>query len=87
MTNKSASVKVRITPGLKGRLERLALEDSRTVSDYVRLLLEHHVKSVGCFDELAAVEQVAPSSRFEKYQPGDIVTVRFDGNEFGKVVE
>jgi len=54
MTNKSATLqRIRITPEMKARLERLAHDDRRTVSDYVRLVLEQHVKSVECLRELA----------------------------------
>lgn len=37
---------------MKGELERLALEDERTVSDYVRLVLKQHLKSVECLQKL-----------------------------------
>ena len=35
---------LRLSPGLKAELERLAREDRRTLSEYVRLVLEDHVK-------------------------------------------
>ena len=87
MTKSATLQRIRITPELKVRLERLAQDDRRTVSDYVRLVLEQHVKSAECFGELAMTDQIAPSSKLEKYQPGDVVTVRFHGNEFTKAVE
>lgn len=53
MTRKSATLqRIRITPEMKDELERLALEDERTVSDYVRLVLKQHLKSVGCLQTL-----------------------------------
>ena len=52
--SKSVTIpRIRVEPDLKARLERLAHDDRRTVSDYVRLVLEQHVKSVECFGELA----------------------------------
>jgi len=64
MTKSATLQRIRIEPELKSRLERLAHDDRRTVSDYVRLVLEQHVRSVECFDELAS-------------EPGDKV-VRID---------
>jgi len=52
--SKPATVQTRVTLELKARLERLAHDDRRTVSDYVRLVLEQHVRSVECFEELAS---------------------------------
>ena len=60
MTKSATLQRIRITPELKVRLERLAQDDRRTVSDYVRLVLEQHVKSAECFGELAS-EDKAPS--------------------------
>ena len=72
---KSATLRIRITPELKGRLERLAVDDRRTVSDYVRLVLEQHVKSVECFDELAgdAERTLRMAGSFEDIPPGAVV--------------
>lgn len=45
-TNFEASVSTRCTEDLKRELERLADEESRTVANYVRLVLERHVEEV-----------------------------------------
>ena len=56
--SKSATLqRIRITPEMRKRLEQLALDDSRTVSDYVRLVLEQHVKPVECFEGLVNRER------------------------------
>lgn len=53
--NRSETIpKIRVTPKLKADLEGLATADGRTLSDYVRRVLEQHVQSAGCFDELAS---------------------------------
>ncbi|MGH9352953.1 MAG: ribbon-helix-helix protein, CopG family [Terriglobia bacterium] len=44
MGNKSASLTVRLEPSLKARLEKLAEEERRSVSDYVALELERAVE-------------------------------------------
>jgi mRNA-degrading endonuclease RelE of RelBE toxin-antitoxin system len=44
---RSISLRVRITPKLLRELKRLAEEDRRTVSNYVAVLLEHHVAKHG----------------------------------------
>jgi predicted DNA-binding protein len=54
--SKTAIVQTRMTPEARARLERLALDDSRTLSDYVRLVLERHLKSVECLEALASDE-------------------------------
>ncbi len=43
---------MRITPELKKALEKLATADNRTLSDYVGLALEQHVRSMECLREL-----------------------------------
>jgi predicted DNA-binding protein len=54
MSNKSATLpRIRVTPEMKARVKQLAQADNRTVSDYVRLVLERHIKSIKCFEELA----------------------------------
>ena len=45
---------VRIPGKMKSQLEQLAKADSRTLSDYVRLVLERHLQSVECLQELAS---------------------------------
>ena len=40
-----AQMNLRVTSALKGKLEKLAKEDRRTLSAYVEKLLEDHVKS------------------------------------------
>ena len=37
---------IRVTPDLLERLNNLASEDKRTVSDYVRIQLENHIELV-----------------------------------------
>jgi hypothetical protein len=40
---RTAQMNLRVRPGLKAKLEKLAKEDRRTVSAYVEKLLEDHV--------------------------------------------
>lgn len=65
---------------MKGALERLAIEDERTVSDYVRLVLKQHLKSMECFEELVDEHGLMPEQAFiadaRKNIPGSI-----DGDE------
>lgn len=44
--------RIRITPQMKIQLDFLAAADGRTVSDYVRLVLKQHLKSVECLQKL-----------------------------------
>jgi len=41
---RTTSVNIRMTDELRGELQRLADANKRTLSDYVRLLLEEHVE-------------------------------------------
>ena len=41
---RSAHMNLRVRPALKAKLEKLAMEDRRTLSAYVEKLLEDHVK-------------------------------------------
>jgi hypothetical protein len=41
-----AQINLRVRPGLKAKLEKLAKQDRRTLSAYVEKLLEDHVKGV-----------------------------------------
>jgi predicted transcriptional regulator len=41
---RATSVNVRMTDQLRGELQRLADANKRTLSDYIRLLLEEHVE-------------------------------------------
>jgi predicted DNA-binding protein len=41
---RTTSVNIRMTDELRGELQRLAEANKRTLSDYVRLLLEEHVE-------------------------------------------
>ncbi len=38
---------IRVTPDTKARLVELARKERRTVSDYVRLVLEDHLRNIG----------------------------------------
>jgi predicted transcriptional regulator len=40
---RTTSVNIRMTDDLRGELQRLADANRRTLSDYIRLLLEEHV--------------------------------------------
>lgn len=42
---RTTSVNIRMTDELRGELQRLADTNKRTLSDYVRLLLEEHVEA------------------------------------------
>lgn len=42
---KSTSVNVRMTEELRDQLQKLADANRRTLSDYIRLLLEEHVEA------------------------------------------
>ena len=42
---RTTSVNIRMTDELRGELQRLADANKRTLSDYVRLLLEEHVEA------------------------------------------
>jgi predicted DNA-binding protein len=42
---RNAQLNLRVKPALKAKLERLAKEDRRTLSAYVKKLLEDHVES------------------------------------------
>ena len=52
MNRTTAIPRIRVTPELKAKLECLAKADGRTLSDYVRRVLEQRIKSVECFGEL-----------------------------------
>jgi predicted transcriptional regulator len=41
---RTTSVNIRITDELRGELQRLADSNKRTLSDYVRLILEEHAE-------------------------------------------
>ena len=87
MTPKTATLqRIRITPEMKGKLERLALEDKRTVSDYVRLVLEQHLKSVECLQDLASDEATIKVSGLN-YTSGDVVVTNLEGKEYIKVIK
>jgi len=53
MTNKDRILHVRITNEMRDELECLASEDGRSLSDYVRRVLERHLQSMECLRELA----------------------------------
>ncbi len=40
---KSEAIFIRMTPALKEKLQKLADKDKRTLSDYVRVVLEDHI--------------------------------------------
>jgi hypothetical protein len=42
---RDAQLNLRVRPTLKGKLEKLAKQDRRTLSAYVEKLLEDHVRS------------------------------------------
>ena len=42
---RSAYMNLRVGPALKAKLEKLAKEDRRSLSAYIKKLLEDHVKS------------------------------------------
>lgn len=41
---KSEAIFIRMTPALKEKLQKLADKDKRTLSDYVRIVLEGHIE-------------------------------------------
>jgi hypothetical protein len=41
---RSAPLGLRIRPSLKAALEKLALEDKRTLASYIEIILEDHVE-------------------------------------------
>ena len=45
LKTRSERITLRITPGLREQLDRLAKEDRRKLGEYVYLLLEDHVKA------------------------------------------
>ena len=45
---------IRVEPEIKSKLECLAQQDGRTLSDYIRRVLERHLQSVECLRELAS---------------------------------
>ena len=47
---RSAQMNLRVRPTLKARLEKLAREDRRTLSAYVKKLLEDHVRTASQLD-------------------------------------
>jgi predicted DNA-binding protein len=51
---RTTSVNIRMTDELRGELQRLADANKRTLSDYVRLLLEEHVESQQDHEEATA---------------------------------
>ena len=55
---RTTSVNIRMTDELRGDLQRLADANKRTLSDYVRLLLEEHVE--------IQKEQEEPSAKRKK---------------------
>ena len=42
---RATSVNIRMTDELRGELQRLAEANKRTLSDYIRLLLEEHAEA------------------------------------------
>ena len=42
---RNAHINLRVRPTLKAKLEKLAEQDRRTLSSYVEMILEDHVKS------------------------------------------
>ena len=45
MTRRTEHVIIRVTPELKQQLEKMAGHDRRTLSDYVRIVLEDHISN------------------------------------------
>jgi predicted transcriptional regulator len=41
---RAMSVNIRMTDELRGKLQRLAEANKRTLSDYIRILLEEHIE-------------------------------------------
>jgi hypothetical protein len=56
----TADIKVWVTPELKWALQKLADDDDRELSAYLRVLLRDHVASM---QRAAAITQVKPSGR------------------------
>lgn len=50
------SVSVRMDVGLRDDLERLASDDSRPLAQYIRVILERHVREMRAPQEMAARE-------------------------------
>lgn len=66
MSRKSGKIpRIRVTPEMQGKLERLAADDSRTMSDYVRLVLKQHLKSVECLRKLVDEHGLMTEEAFE----------------------
>ena len=76
---RSAYMNLRVRPALKAKLEKLAKEDRRSFSSYVKMVLEDHVKARQASSK--AVERNRPKliRRSERHPTEGAEILSFDG--------